>query len=252
VDLLFRIFLLTFVGSVLSLAGGVVLALRKKKFTHSQTLLIASFTAGVILATAFFDLFPEAERAGGLKLPFVLAGIVFLFLFEKSLIWYHHHGHDGEAQESQTPLMMIMGDTVHNAMDGVVIASATIASPVAGFVTALAVGAHEIPSELGEFGVLLSKGWSKWKTIGANLLSSLSAFAGAIGAYLFRAEIAAVIPQVLSFSGGMFTYLACSDLIPELHHGCRENCDNLSNFWQVAVFGFGIWIIYLLISALGV
>lgn len=249
-SLLLQILLLTLLGSVLSLAGGVILALRKRRFTHRENLLIISFTAGVLLATAFFDLLPEAEEGGAQVLLPMLAGIVFLFMLEKSLIWYHHHGHLGKNVGSRTPLMITLGDVFHNAMDGVVIASAAIASPATGLVTALAVGAHEIPQEIGDFGILLAKGWSKAKTIRVNILASLSAVLAAVLTYFFRARLEAFVPHILAFAGGMFTYLACSDLIPELHHGCDESCDSSSNLVQAAVFLGGIGLVYFLVEAL--
>ncbi|KKU73316.1 MAG: ZIP Zinc transporter, partial [Candidatus Amesbacteria bacterium GW2011_GWB1_47_26] len=153
-----QILIWTTVGSVASLGGGILLALRKKAFTHEQSLLLISFAAGVLLSTAFFDLLPEAigqiGQLGqiGQIWGWVLAGIIFLFLLEKFL-WYHHHDEEHEGRQ-RTPILITVGDTVHNFIDGVVIAGTFMVAPATGIVTALAVAAHEIPHEMADFGVL--------------------------------------------------------------------------------------------------
>ena len=149
----------SFIGSVASLGGGILLALRKKAFSHEQSLLLISFAAGVLLSTAFFDLLPEAGEK--LSLIGVLAGIIFLFLLEKFL-WYHHHDEEHEGHR-RTPVLITVGDTVHNFIDGVVIAGTFMVAPATGIVTAMAVAAHEIPHEMADFGVLLTKGWARKK-----------------------------------------------------------------------------------------
>lgn len=234
----------SFVGSVASLIGGILLALRKKMFTHEQSLLLISFAAGVLLSTAFFDLLPEAGT--NLSLPGVLAGIVFLFLLEKFL-WYHHHDEEHEGHK-RTPTLITVGDTVHNFIDGVVIAGTFMAAPAIGIVTALAVAAHEIPHEMADFGVLLSKGWARKKVILINLLSAGTSLVGAILMYYWGGRINGILPVLLSFSGGMFIYLACSDLIPELHHGHKEK--GSETLMQLVVFGVGITVVWGLIMLL--
>jgi len=234
----------SFVGSVASLIGGILLALRKKIFTHEQSLLLVSFAAGVLLSTAFFDLLPEAGSE--LSLAAVLMGIVFLFLLEKFL-WYHHHDEEHEGHK-RTPILITVGDTVHNFIDGVVIAGTFMVSPAIGIVTALAVAAHEIPHEMADFGVLLSKGWGRKKVILVNLASAGASLVGAVLMYFFGGKIEGTLPILLSFSGGMFIYLACSDLIPELHHGHTEK--KSETLTQLVVFGVGIVLVYGLIRIL--
>ncbi|MEK7064638.1 MAG: ZIP family metal transporter [Patescibacteria group bacterium] len=230
----------SFVGSVASLVGGILLALSKKVFTHEQSLLLVSFAAGVLLSTAFFDLLPEAGSE--LSLAAVLAGIVFLFLLEKFL-WYHHHDEEHEGHK-RTPILITVGDTVHNFIDGVVIAGTFMVAPATGIVTALAVAAHEIPHEMADFGVLLTKGWPRKKVILVNLASAGVSLVGAVLMYFFGSKIEGILPVLLSFSGGMFIYLACSDLIPELHHGHAER--RVDSLWQLAIFGIGIIIVLVL------
>ncbi len=242
--MIWQILFWSFVGSVVSLIGGVLLALRKKMFTHEQSLLLISFAAGVLLSTAFFDLLPEAGV--NLSLIGVLAGIIFLFLLEKFL-WYHHHDEEHEGHK-RTPIMITVGDTVHNFIDGAVIAGTFLVSPVTGVVTALAVAAHEIPHEMADFGVLLSKGWARKKVILVNLASAGVSLIGAIFMYGMGKKFGTILPYLLSFSGGMFIYLACSDLIPELHHGHKEKASEA--VWQMVVFGAGIAVVWVLIMLL--
>lgn len=223
-------------GSIGGLTGGVLLALRKKPFTHSQSLLMISFAAGVMLATAFLDILPEAGVFDGWA---ILAGIIFLFLLEKSLIWYHHHG---DECDSHAPALISIGDTLHNFIDGVVMGAAFLANPATGMITALAVMAHEIPHEMADFAVMLSLGWSKWKTILTNLLSASVSLVGAVGVYYLGDRIQTYLPMLLSFAGGMFIYLACSDLIPELHHA-HDKAPVKNNATQILFFVFGIALI---------
>ena len=228
---------LSILGSIGGLIGGVVLIMRKNPFTHSQSLLMVSFAAGVMLATAFLDILPEAGDPNWLA---ILSGIVFLFLLEKSLIWYHHHGDDCN---SHTPLMITMGDTLHNFIDGIVMGATFLANPATGLVTTLAIIALEIPHEMADFGVMLSLGWSKKKVFLTNFVSASVSIVGAVGVYYFG-----IVPLslLLSFAGGMFIYLACSDLIPELHHA-HIKAPVTNNFLQIIVFGLGI----VLVSVLG-
>ena len=241
--MIWQILFWSFIGSVASLGGGILLALRKKAFTHAQSLLLISFAAGVLLATAFFDLLPEAiGQIGQISLIGQIGGIIFLFLLEKFL-WYHHHDEEHEGHK-RTPILITVGDTVHNFIDGVVIAGTFMVSPATGIVTALAVAAHEIPHEMADFGVLLTKGWARKKVILINLASAGGSLLGAGLMYYFGGRIEGVLPGLLSFSGGMFIYLACSDLIPELHHGHTEK--KSETLGQMVVFGVGIIIVLLL------
>lgn len=239
--MIWQILFWSFVGSVASLGGGILLALRKKAFTHVQSLLLISFAAGVLLSTAFFDLLPEA--GGDMSLGAVLAGIIFLFLLEKFL-WYHHHDEEHEGHK-KTPILITVGDTVHNLIDGAVIAGTFLVSPMTGVVTALAVAAHEIPHEMADFGVLLTKGWARRKVIMVNLASAGVSLVGAVLMYVMGTKFGVILPYLLSFSGGMFIYLACSDLIPELHHGHSEK--KSETLAQMLVFGAGILVVLVLV-----
>ena len=240
----------SFIGSVASFLGALVLVERKRPFTHAQTLLIISFAAGVLLATVFFDLLPEAAAyTGGVVWGGVLGGIIFLFLSEKSLLWFHHHEEEYEGGE-ETPWLITVGDTIHNFIDGVVIAAAFMVAVPVGIVTSLAVAAHEIPHEIADFGLLLSKGWSKRKPILLNIASAASSLVGALLLFTLGSRVEGWLPHLLSFSGGMFIYLACSDLIPELHHCHGEDCDLKKNWWQIPAFLGGILVVWTLVKIL--
>ena len=165
--MLVQIVVLTSVGSVLSLLGGFVLLIGKTR-DESFVLKLTSFAAGVLLATAFLDLFPEAlesslKRGGGdIFLP-ALGGIILFFLLERTLFWFHHH-HAAHGIKP-TIWMVTLGDGVHNFIDGVAIAATFLINPTIGLTTALAVAAHEIPQEIADFSILLSRGLSKKQAI---------------------------------------------------------------------------------------
>lgn len=218
--MLFQIILLTLLGSVFSLFGGLILLL-KKTWNKGFSLILTSFAAGVLLATAFLDLFPEGiehmKEAGGgdVFLP-ALLGIILFFLLERTFVWFHHHH---EAHDTKPTVWMItLGDGLHNFIDGVAIAATFMINPAIGVTTAFAVAAHEIPQEIADFSVLLSKGLTKKKAIVFNVGSALTALVGATGMYFFSEQLTAQLGTIVAFTAGMFVYIALSDLIPELHH----------------------------------
>ncbi|MBP9719520.1 MAG: ZIP family metal transporter, partial [Candidatus Levybacteria bacterium] len=172
------ILVFTFIGSVGSLIGGLLL-LSHQKFAMKISHFLAAFAAGTLLGAAFFDLLPEAsehvEEAGSSVDIFLwtLIGIIFFFFIERFLHWFHHHEdfHSDEHTKTTVPLI-IVGDTIHNFLDGIVIALTFLVSIPLGIVTTLAVAAHEIPQEIGDFGLLLHKGLSRKKVILVNILSA--------------------------------------------------------------------------------
>ena len=226
------IIIFTLIGSVFSLIGGVLLLYREKtmlKYSH----FLAAFAAGTLLGTVFFDLMPEAfdeaeyqSAALGFTINiflWTLLGFLSFFLLERFIHWFHHHQHEyiDEGVKPTIPLI-ITGDSVHNFIDGVVIASTFLVSIPLGIVTTLAVAVHEIPQEIGDFGVLLHKGMKRKKIILINVLSALTAMIGALIAYWLGERVEAVLPILLSITAGFFIYIAASDLIPEIHHENRK------------------------------
>src|SRR3972149_1941614 len=209
-DILFYIIVFTLIGSFLSLIGGVFLLIKEKqtlKYSH----FLAAFAAGTLLGTVFFDLLPEGvEEAEHIAEEFgiesniflwTLVGILGFFLLERFIHWFHHHQHEYEDEpvEPTVPLVII-GDTVHNFIDGVVIAATFLVSIPVGIVTSLAVIAHEIPQEIGDFGILLHKGLKRKKIIAVNILSALSAILGALLTYYFGTNLAFLLPRLMAIT----------------------------------------------------
>ena len=222
------IILFTLIGSVFSLIGGIFLLFNEKK-TLKYSHLLAAFAAGTLLGTVFFDLLPEALNTSeelGLGIDiflWTLAGILGFFLLERFIHWFHHHQHEYlDEKVKPTIALIIAGDSVHNFIDGVVIAATFLVSIPLGIVTTLAVAAHEIPQEIGDFGILLHKGMKRKKIILVNIFSALTAILGALLAFWLGERIEASLPILLSITAGFFIYIAASDLIPEIHHENRK------------------------------
>lgn len=221
------ILIFTFLGSIASLIGGFLL-ISKKDLAFKVSHFLASFAAGTFLGAAFFDLIPEALHEGeelNINVPlWVLVGIVSFFLIERFIHWFHHHEqyHEHEKENKSTVPLIILSDTAHNFIDGVIIAATFLVDIQLGIVTTLAVAAHEIPQEIGDFGLLLHKGLSRGKTIVVNIISASVAFLGAIIMYLLGNVVEVHIPILISLTAGFFIYIATSDLIPEIHHEKRK------------------------------
>jgi len=207
--------------------GGLIL-LSQKEFALKISHLLGSLAAGVLLGTAFFDLLPEAvheaEETGIDVFLWTLIGIVIFFLAERFIHWFHHHDdiHDAKEESKTTVPLIIFGDTMHNFIDGVVIAATFMISIPLGIVTTFAVAAHEIPQEIGDFGLLLHKGLARKKIVWVNIASAASAFLGAILTYILGNMLEPYIPALIALTAGFFIYIATSDLIPEIHHENRK------------------------------
>ncbi|WER47733.1 ZIP family metal transporter [Cupriavidus sp. WKF15] len=195
---------------------------------------MVSFSVGVLLATALLHSLPEAFESGAdprALFGTLLAGLLGFFLLEKiSLLrhshhhegdgHHHHHGHDRE-EAGRSGLTILVGDTFHNFADGIVIAAAFLADPHIGLVTALAIAAHEIPQEVGDFIVLLNAGFSKSRAFAFNLLSSVAAVAGGLVGYFLLDQMSGWIPYVLVIASSSFLYIAVSDLMPQMQRKPR-------------------------------
>lgn len=214
-DLSYVIFF-SLIGGVLSLVGGLLLIRRK----HSAEMLAkyaTPFAAGALLAAVFMDLLKEGvEQAPVDTVMFAaLAGILTFFFAERFLHWFHHHHQHENADPSKS--LIIVGDTMHNALDGVAIAAAFLISIPTGIVTTIAVAAHEIPQEIGDFGLLLSKGMSRAKVLWVNVISALATTAAAVVTFVLGSEDKLPIGLLLGLSAGFLLYIALSDIIPTLH-----------------------------------
>jgi len=219
-SILAQILIFTFLGSVISLIGGFILLI-KSEWALKFSGFIAAFAAGTLLGTAFLDLLPEALELGQEPktiLSWALVGILIFFFLERAVHWFHHHQHE-HSEELSKPIgpLIIFGDTIHNFIDGVAIAVTFMIDPTLGVITTLAIGAHEIPQEIGDFGLLLKLGYSRKKVIIYNVLSACAALVGAVLTYAIGPQINAALPALLAITAGFFIYIATSDLIPEIH-----------------------------------
>jgi zinc and cadmium transporter len=183
---------------------------------------MVSFSTGVLLATALLDLLPEASEAGlspHVLFALVLAGLVGFFLLEKAALWRHSHDDAADPRSlSRTVPIILVGDGVHNFTDGLMLAATFLMDTHLGWVTALAIIAHEIPQEAGDFVLLLAAGWSRTKAFFWNGLSSLASVLGGIVGYFWLANAHTWLPHILVIAAASFIYLAVSDLMPWLRH----------------------------------
>jgi len=210
----------TFIVSLISLVGLFFFSLRRT-LTHKIILGLVAFAAGTMLATALLHLLPEAlsQATSQEVLLWVLGGFILFFLVEKIFHWRHCHEADGDCRIHAFAYLNLFGDGLHNFIDGLLIAASFVADIHLGYVTTLAVLAHELPQEIGDFGVLLHAGFSRAKALAFNFLTALTAVAGAVVGY-FLAQTAAWLPILLALTAGGFLYVAAVDLLPELRqHG---------------------------------
>jgi zinc and cadmium transporter len=231
-DTLWLMVLVILLGSAISLIGGATIFLAKKRRNRAIQIALP-LGAGALLAAAFFDLLPESFEHGEprLLLLWTLVGFTTFFLFERLATWFHHHHEHqlGRKNESQNR-MVVIGDLLHNMIDGVAIAAAFIANPLSGIVTTLAVSAHEIPKELGTFGILLSRGWGDRKVMFANLMTAVGTLVVAVIVYFVGQATTLPLGPLLAATAGMFIYIAASDIIPDIHEQSRR-----VGTWQAAI-----------------
>ncbi|HBB38019.1 MAG: hypothetical protein UV82_C0006G0068 [Candidatus Magasanikbacteria bacterium GW2011_GWD2_43_18] len=211
--------------SLVSLIGAVALSFGVHRI-KSWLLLFVSFSAGTLLGDAFLHLLPEVTEREGLtvKASFgVLAGILVWFIIEKFIQWHHcHHVHEFEEDHVHPfAILNLIGDFLHNILDGMIIAASFLVSIPVGIATTVAVVLHEIPQELSDFGVLLHGGFSKGRALLLNFLSALGALFGAIFALFLSGQIEGIELLFLPFAAGSFIYIATADLLPELHKETR-------------------------------
>jgi zinc and cadmium transporter len=204
--------------SLISISGIIILAL-KDKIVNKILLLFISFSAGALLGGAFFHLLPEAiEEFGEVDkiFPYALIGICLFFILERVLRWHHCH-QVGCDTHIHLGYLNLIGDGVHNMIDGLIIISAFSVSPSLGIPVVLSVALHEIPQEIGDFGVLLYSGFKKKKALLYNFLSALTVIIGVVIGYFLLERVENMNMFLLPFAAGGFIYIAASDLIPELH-----------------------------------
>ncbi len=263
--LLILIIIFTAVGGVLSvLAAGIFLLLPEKNQRNVLPHGI-SFAIGALLAVAFWGLIPEAfehakpEQIQSLSAT-ILAGILGFFVLEKLLLWRHchfgeceahgddehqhpehshNHGHSHSHGEKSAGAFIILGDSIHNFVDGVLIGAAFLVNPHLGIVTSLAVATHEIPQEVGDFAILLHSGYSRKKALFYNVLASLTTVIGGVLAYFWLADLRDSLPYFLTLAASSFIYIAVADLIPSLH----KKTDIKTSLEQIALISAGVFLI---------
>ncbi len=231
--------------SLISLIGVFTLSLQEKRL-RKWLVYVISFSAGALLGDVFLHLLPEVAVSGltvGLS-GLVLLGLAGFFVLEKVLQWEHCHHHvAGEKDHVHAfAKMNLVGDGVHNFLDGLVIAAAYLVSLPVGLATTVAVGLHEIPQEIGDFGVLLHGGFSRGKALALNFASGLLALVGAFVGLWLGSGVSSVI---VALAAGGFLYIAGSDLLPELHRHSRDWGKNLG---QIVALGLGVLVMYLLLA----
>lgn len=259
-SLLILIIIFTAVGGVLSVMAAAVFLLLPD---HQRSAVLPhgiSFAIGALLAVAFWGLIPEAfakikpEQFQALS-GTILAGVLGFFVLEKLLIWRHCHTGNCEAHGEEDEhdhghshshgtaksagALIILGDGIHNFVDGVLIAAAFLTDTHLGIVTSLAVAAHEIPQEVGDFAILLHSGYSKSKALFYNMLSSLTTVLGGVLAYFGLEDLHDSLPYFLALAASSFIYIAVADLIPSLH----KKTDMKTSLQQIALIAMGVLLI---------
>lgn len=232
------------VGGVFSLIGGIIL-LSRKQFADVLAAYATPFAAGALLAAVFLDLLKDGLAAASANTVLIatLAGVVIFFFAERFLHWFHHH-HQHEGSDPTTSLVVI-GDTVHNALDGVAIAAAFLVSVPTGIITTVAVAAHEIPQEIGDFGLLLAKGMKRGKVLLVNIISALATTLAAVLTFALGSQEKLPIGAIVGMSAGFLLYIAMSDIIPDIH----EQAPKKRLFsWQPLLLLFGVVIVGLSIQ----
>jgi zinc and cadmium transporter len=231
--------------SAISLVGVLVLWLKDQQL-KKILLYLVSFSVGGLFGDAFIHLIPEAVEESGFGTSIsllIFLGILSSFVVEKFLQWRHCHIPTSIEHPHSFAYMNLFGDAVHNLIDGLIVGGSYIASIPIGISTTLAVIFHEIPQELGDFGVLIHGGFNKKKAIWFNFLTALTAILGAIISLIMGATLEGFIPLLIPFAAGNFIYIAGSDLIPELR---KDEPDPKKAALQVASIAFGVIIMLLL------
>jgi len=268
---LLSIILFTALGGVLSvLAAAVFLLLPEHKQKHVLPHGI-SFAIGALLTGAFCGLIPHAfeevpvEDMSSLSAT-ILAGILLFFVLEKLLVWRHCHSHACEAHGEESHdhqhhdhghshsvqpaghrpagMFIILGDSIHNFVDGVLIGAAFLTDVQLGIVTSLAVAAHEIPQEVGDFAILLHSGYKRGEALLYNVLASLSTVVGGVLAYFSLGDLHQILPYFLTLAASSFIYIAVADLIPSLH----QKTDIKTSLQQIGFILAGVVLILVMQS----
>jgi len=239
--LLLWILLFILIVSLISFIGVFTLFIKKKLLDKILFFLIA-FAAGTLLGAAFIHMIPEVFEANHSAFVFVLVGIILFLIIEKFIYW--RHCHKTPCPVHTFTYLNLIGDAAHNFLDGVIIATAFLINIPLGIIVSLAVIFHEVPQEIGDFGILVYGGIKRKKALLLNFLVALTAFVGAVLAYYLVAWIEGTIPYLIAISAGSFIYIGAVDLLPEIH----KETDKRKSMMQLIAFVIGIAIIYILMN----
>jgi zinc and cadmium transporter len=212
------ILLSVLIVSAVSLVG-ILLFVLSESFVRRAIVPLVSFSTGVLLGDVFIHMIPELSENNLLEkgVPYILGGILASFVIEKIVHWQHCHVFPSEDHHHPVGIMTLVGDGVHNFVDGLLIAGSFFVSMELGIATTVAVVLHEIPQEIGDFAILLYSGYSRSKAVLFNLLSAACAILGALIAIFFVGSVQGIEHIFLSLAAGNFLYIAGTDLLPELH-----------------------------------
>lgn len=236
-------------GSALSLLFGALL-LMPQFYKPAIIKGAMALGAGALLGAAFSDLLPEAFEGSsdfhGLFFA-ALLGFLLFFVLERSVHWFHHHhDHDQKTASSKAHrVLLVLGNVVHNAVDGIAIGAAFVASVPAGVLTTIAIAAHEVPREVGDFGMLLGKGMRRRNVVLVHVLSTLGTLLAALLVYTLGTGVESLVPFLLAAIAGTFLYIAAADIIPDIHEGSAREA-NRQSFWLlvgVAIMPAVLWVL---------
>lgn len=234
------------VVSLISLVGILTLSIKLERLRKILIYLI-SFSAGALIGDAFIHLLPEiVEESGGFEVKislYVISGIVISFVIEKFIHWRHCHLPITAEHKHPFAWMNLFGDSMHNLIDGMIIGAAYLVSIPVGIATTIAVILHEIPQEIGDFGVLIHGGFSVKKAIFLNFLTALTAVIGTVVVLIFGSYAENAVFFLIPFAAGNFIYIASTDMIPELH---KETAVSKS-IGQLISFALGVCVMLLLL-----
>lgn len=240
--LFFIILFASFIVALIAFVGVVLLILRSDT-ARKLSLYFISFAAGALLGATFLEILPEAFKAG-IEAPdiffYALSGILIFFILEKLLLWYHCHGESCAVHRQQSASLILIGDTIHNFVDGIIITLAFLADVNLGIITTTVVIFHEIPQEIGDFSILVFGGMTKIRALMWNFITALSVVVGAILTYFLSDFFNGLIGALLALIAGHFIYIATADLIPELH---KETGFKMS-LAQISLLFLGVFVIW--------
>jgi len=234
--------------SLLSIIGIFTLSI-KTSLLKRVVIYMVSFSAGALLGDAFMHLLPETIAENGFTINtsiYILTGIVVSFVLEKVIHWHHCHEPECDEKEHAFAYMNLLGDGIHNFIDGLIIGASYMISIPVGVATTIAVILHEIPQEIGDFGVLIHGGFSKLKALLLNFLTALSAIIGAVVAIVLGSQAEEATLFLVPFAIGAFIYIAAADLIPELHKETKIGKSVIQLVWFI--LGIGLMMLLLLVE----